>query len=306
VTPSLPVVLVVFACPAVTLPTEVWQVAPDIKGKPGWANTQRTKDRAALLIPGLKIHPFRPVVSTRPELHGWEEPTGELVRALAKDFDVYAFGYAQTVPLDAVVHAPGLREAVGNLRKAGYKEIVLIGHSAGGVIARLFAEAYPDSGVTKVIPVAAPHTGSELADIIRAGYPKVQAPFVQSLSPEARCTKTGKGGEKIDMACVVCKLRRLDGDGLVKLGSQWPEECQKCGVPAVLVPVSHWDVMHSPAGAKAIAELAREKLTRWNTQEVEKARKVLFGDPDERRFNRRARRGRGEKTDLTAEHAERR
>ena len=33
---------------------------------------------------------------------------------------------------------------------------------------------------------------------------------------------------------------------------------------------------------KAIGELAREKLTRWDAAEVEKARKVLFRHPDEK------------------------
>ena len=210
---------------------------------------------------------------------------------------MFAFGYAQIVPVDAVARAPGLRNAVGNLRKAGYKEIVLIGHSAGGLITRLFAEAYPDSGVTKVITVAAPHAGAELADIIRKGYPKVQAPFIQSLSTEAYRTRTAcPVNEKIEMACVVCKFKRFDGDGLVKLGSQWPQACRECGVPAVLVEVNHWEAMHSSASAKAIAELAREKLTRWIADEVEQAKKVLFGERDERRVHREERRGRGENT----------
>ena len=88
----------------------------------------------------------------------------------------------------------------------------------------------------------------------------------------------GRPNEAVEMACVVCKLPRLGGDGVVKLDSQWPEECRKCGVPAVLVPTSHWDVMHSPAAAKVIGELAREKLTRWNADEVARARQILFGE----------------------------
>ena len=184
-TPSLPLVVAVFAAPAATLPTEVWQVAPDAKGKPGWLNNPRTKDRAVLLVQGLKIHPIRPARCTRPELNEWQQPTSEIVRTLAKDFDVFAFGYAQTVPLDAVAQSPGMREVVADIKKAGYTEIVLVGHSAGGVVARLFVENHPDAGVTKVITVAAPHAGSEIANL-KVGYPKAQAPFVQSLTIEAR------------------------------------------------------------------------------------------------------------------------
>jgi pimeloyl-ACP methyl ester carboxylesterase len=279
--PSLPAVVMVFAAPAANLPTELWQVAPDAKGKAGWLGTPRTKDRAVLLIPGLKIHPFRPALATRPERHPFQEPGSELVRALAKDSDVFAFGYAQTAPLDAVVHAPGLRNSVANLKRAGYKEIVLVGHSAGGVIARLFATAYPDAGVTKVITVGSPHAGAEAAHI-PVGYPKAQAPFVQSLAPEvrtaARVAADMKSEQTIQMACVVCKLGRFDGDGLVNVASQWPEDCRKCGTPAVLVSASHWDAMLNPTSAKTIAELARDPLARWSADEVEKARKVLFGD----------------------------
>jgi pimeloyl-ACP methyl ester carboxylesterase len=158
----------------------------------------------------------------------------------------------------------------------------MIGHSAGGVISRLFIESYPDSGVTKVIAVSAPHTGSELAHL-KGGYPKVQATFVQSLAPEARIqAPPRKIDDKIEMACMICKLKRVDGDGLVNLNSQWPEECRKLGIPAVLVPGSHLEAMIGPAGVKAIGELAREKLVRWSPEDVDKARKVLFRDPDER------------------------
>jgi len=282
--PSLPAVVMVFASPCANLPTELWQVAPDAQGRAGWLNTPRAKDRALVLIPGLKIHPLRPGRCARPERHGWQEPTSDLVRTLAPDFDVFAFGYAQTAPLEAVVHAPGLRDAVGHLKKAGYREIVLVGHSAGGVIARLFAAMYPDAGVTKVITVASPHTGAEAA-YIPIGYPRAQAPFIQSLAPNvrtaARVALETKPADAVQMACVVCKLRRLDTDGLVPLASQWPEDCRACGVPAVVVSISHWDAMLNPASAKVISELAREKLTRWSSSEVETARRVLLGDPIE-------------------------
>jgi pimeloyl-ACP methyl ester carboxylesterase len=281
-TPYLPVVLALFAAPDVNLPTEIWQVAPDAKTRPGWSNTQKIKDRAVLLVPGLKIHPLRPVLATRPDLHNWQEPNSDLVRTLAKDSDVYSFGYAQITALDVVAQSPGLRDAVANMQKAGYKEIVLIGHSAGGVISRLFVESNPECGVTKVITVAAPHIGSELANL-KGGYPKVQATFIQSLAPEARMQAAPRRiDDKIEMACVVCKLKRVDGDGLVHISSQWPEECRKMGIPAVLVQGSHFEAMIGPGGVKAIGELAREKLTRWSTEEVDKARKVLFRDPDEK------------------------
>jgi hypothetical protein len=282
-TPCLTIVLAVLACPAANLSTEIWQVAPDCKSRPGWVIAERSKDRAVLLLPGLKIHPFRPVLTARPELHSWQEPNSDLVHTLSKESDVFSFGYAQITPLDTVAQSLGLRDAVANIQKAGYKEIVLIGHSAGGVIARLFVESYQDSGVTKVIMVSAPHSGSELAHL-KGGYPKIQAPFIQSLAPEARIiSPPQKVDDKIEMVCVASKLKRIEGDGLVKLNSQWPEECRKLGIPVVLVPGSHFDAMTSPAAVKAIGEMAREKLTRWSPEEVETARKVLFCDLEEHR-----------------------
>ena len=42
-----------------------------------------------------------------------------------------------------------------------------------------------------------------------------------------------------------------------------------------MVQVSHWEAMSNPATAKVIGELAREKLARWNRDEVEQARRVV-------------------------------
>ena len=65
--PSLPLVVAVFAAPAAEVPTELRAVAPDARA-PKWLAPPR-KDRAVVLSPGLKIHPFRPSLSARPELH---------------------------------------------------------------------------------------------------------------------------------------------------------------------------------------------------------------------------------------------
>lgn len=280
--PCLPVVVAVFACPCVNLPTESWQVAPSVR-QPGLASVVKTKDRAVLLLHGLLVHPFKPSLAAKPDLHAWQQPNSDLVRNLAKDADVFSFAYAQITPLDAVAQCPGLRDCVTALRKAGYKEITLIGHSAGGVISRLFVESYPESGVTKVIPVSAPHIGSELAHL-KAGYHRIQASFVQSLAPEARIEAAPRRiDEAIEMACIVCKLKHMEGDGLVSMNSQWPDECRRQGIPVVLVAGSHFEAMTSAAAVKAIGELARERLTRWSPEEVERARRLLFREAEDRR-----------------------
>lgn len=270
------------AAEPVEVATELWQVAPDRGNKPWVVPTEKSeKTRAVVLIPGLFIHAVRPSKAEIPDRRPWQEPKSELVKALAPDFDVFAFGYSQTVAVDEVAKSRSLKDAVAQLRKAGYKEIVLIGHSAGGVIARQFAEANPDAGVTKVIAVAAPFAGVELANL-KVGYPKVQAPFVQSLAPNVRteAVKANKcvpcGG--VPLACVVCKLKLVDTDGLVSTRSQWPDDLQKAGVPIVTSSASHFMVMANPTAAKAIAELAREKLSRWSSDETDTARKVIYGE----------------------------
>lgn len=285
--PSLTAVVAAFAVPAATVPTDFRQVAPDVGARAWWQTNQPRKDRAVVLIHGLKLHPLKPARVTRAEFHDWQEPRADLVKALARNSDVFALAYAQTVPLDVIVHTPGLREAVGRIRAAGYREIVLVGHSAGGVIARHFAESYPDAGVTRVVQVASPNAGSELAAVIHTGYPRVQAPFIQSLAPAARMEAGRRarppGVPKVESVCVVCKVRGIDGDGLLSIASQWSDDLQQQGVPAVLLPVSHWEAMRTGSGIRLISELARERLTRWSPADVDRARKVLFRDADERK-----------------------
>ena len=184
---TLAAMAVLSTAPIVALPTAVWPLAPEAKvradGEP--LVIKATKPRAVLLIHGLLLRPIRTDKLVRPELHDWQQVKSELVKALAADADVYAFGYAQTVPVDVVSLSPGFIGIVEKLRKAGYKEIVLLGHSAGGLIARHFVERFPEAGVTKVIQVASPNAGSDLANI-PIGIPRLQQGFVKSLAQIGR------------------------------------------------------------------------------------------------------------------------
>ena len=271
-------VLVFTLAPAIDLPTAVWPVAPDLRARfDGDAvELKPTSSRAVLLVPGLLLHPLRPERSTRAELHDWQTPKSELVQTLSRDFDVYGFGYAQTVPVDAVSLADGLRTGVKRLKDAGYKQIVLIGHSAGGLIARQFVERFPDAGVSKVIQVGTPNGGAELARI-GVGLPKPQVPFIRSLAPKPRLGAVPVPlPDGVEACCVVCKVPRLATDTLVTVESQWPADLQRQGVPAALVQVTHFDAMKAPHAVRTIAELAREKLARWTPEQVEQGRQVLF------------------------------
>lgn len=282
----LPSVTALIAMPFLSvtdLTTAVWQVAPLVRaeydGQP--VELKKTKDRAAFLVHGLMLHPIRQEKSYKTELHDWQEAKSGLVKALAADFDVYAFSYAQTVSMDVVASSPGMRNNVKKLRRAGYKEIVLIGHSAGGLIAREFVERFPDAGVTKVIQVAAPNFGSELATI-NFGVPKSQTLFVRSLAPAPRTAvalEAPKLDAKFEFCCVVCKLWGLPHDTLVNLDSQWSKDLQKQGIPATLLALNHFDAMKGPHAVSTISELAREKLVRWTPEQIEQGRQIIFG-PD--------------------------
>lgn len=266
------------AAPASTVPTDFWQISPEPFGMS--QTIRKSKPRAIVLIHGLMIHPLNGDRAKTPNPHPWQHPTGSLVQGLAPDFDVFGFSYAQTQPIDEPGFLTGLLMGVRVLKAAGYREIVLVGHSAGGVIARNFIEQYPTAGVTKVLTVAAPHRGSGLARI-PFGVPMTQWPFIRSLTPSARESACRTGPplpQGIEFCCVVCKLRHLSTDTVVATESQWPEDLQAQGIPAVVVPVSHMDAVRDEQAVHAIHNLARGKVIRWDQNSVLRARSILFGE----------------------------
>jgi pimeloyl-ACP methyl ester carboxylesterase len=277
---TLAVVMQLGFAPFIDIPLEFWGVAPSVSMKQLPA-LERKRDRAVVLIHGLRAQVFSPERAEYPDPHTFQKPRSELVRALQPDFDVFGVSYAQVGPVDWVAASPQLREGIKALRFAGYKEIVLIGHSAGGIIARRFVEMNPNSGVTKVVAVASPYLGSGWAKLPPQLMPKSQLVFIRSLLPEVReesaRTSTAKLPEDFQFCCVVCKLPRLDSDTTVGVDSQWPRDLQKLGIPISLVNCNHFDAMKCEKGVQAIVELAKGKVIRWGPTEVEKAQRIIFG-----------------------------
>ena len=262
----------------VPVPTEFWQICPEpfAVGAP----FRKTGDRAVVLIHGLMVHPLNADAARHPYPHDWQHPEGDLVRGLAGGFDVYGYSYAQTRAIDEPGFLRGLGRGVLVLKAAGYREIVLVGHSAGGVIARRFVEQYPKAGVTKVLSVAAPHHGSGLARI-PFGVPLAQRPFIRSLAPAARedaCRGCPKLNPQVEFCCIVCKLSWAAGDTVVAADSQWPVDLCAQGIPAVVVPVSHMDAVKDEQAVRAIVSLAQNRIIRWTPDQVARGRRVLFGD----------------------------
>lgn len=269
------------ASPFTELPVRFWGITPESHDLDAISRSKPKHTRAVVLIHGLLPRPIHPSRAEKPDPHSWQEPQGELVSRLAETNDVFGVSYAQTLPVETSGLARGMREAIRALKKQGYNEIVLVGHSAGGLLARHFVETFPESGVTKLITVATPHAGSGWTKVPGSLWPKSQIAFIRSLSEEYReeTLKLGAGlPNPVAACCIVCKLPRLSSDAMVPVASQWPEDWRRQGVPAVLVRSNHFEAMTGVEPAKAIVEVVNGKLARWTAKEVEQAERVLLGD----------------------------
>ncbi len=236
--------------------------------------------RAIVLLNGLHVHPFSKENVVKPALRDWQKRGSRLVNELAAEGDVYAFAYAQDVAVDEVASGSALRDDVRWLKEQGYEEIVLIGHSAGGLIAREFVEDTPDSGVTRVIQVCSPNGGSSFAKL--ATVRKNQQVFLRSLTKDWRKQATGWRSDRripqeVQFVCVVGTGAQA-GDGVVSRESQWPEDLQRQGIPAVKLDVTHPTAMRCHKAVETIGKLVVKDAARWQQQEVTAARRSLFGN----------------------------
>jgi pimeloyl-ACP methyl ester carboxylesterase len=272
--PALSILFLTFAATP-TIDTQFVQVAPAPLQRHWWDTPG--KSRAVVLIHGLLVHPFSKTNVMRPHLHGWQKPDCLLVKRLAADSDVFAFSYAQTVTADEVAECPQLERHLRKLRQDGYREIVLIGHSAGGVIARQFVEDHPDCGVTKVIQVCAPNAGSGWATwkTVRAN----QVDFLSSLTKPVRRRALTERADRlipddVEFACVV-GTGSVGGDGLVSTRSQYTPDLRQQRIPIYPFASTHWMVLRGSKGVELVARLVREPQKRWDAQRVAETCKRL-------------------------------
>ena len=263
------------------------------------------RDRAVVLVQGLRPHPFSSRNVARADWHGWQKPGSPLVRALARDADVFAFAYGQNAAVEQVAQSEALADNLRQLRRLGYQEIVLVGYSAGGLVVRHFVEDHPDAGVTKVVQVCTPNGGCGWADALGLVRPP-QRPFLRSLTRQGRGQCLAERADRkvpasVEFVCVVGhrdvavkvtasvqldegQVVRLtvaasgQGDGLVSTGSQWPADLQEQGVPAVPLSVGHFRAVRSKTGVATIGRLVREKQPRWNAAQVAEVSRRLTGD----------------------------
>jgi hypothetical protein len=250
------------------------QVAPT---KETWTRSAE-QTRAVVLIHGYYVHILDKNVA-KAQLRAWQKSDSALVKELSKNADVFVFGYGQNAPLDTIVKESKLGANIAELRKLGYTDICLIGHSAGGLIARHFVEDNPRCDVTKVVQVCAPNGGSPLA-VLTA--PKSQKPFMECLSTEHRKKCMEQRGNKripdhIEFVCVIAHEKNKQTDGVVPCHCQWTPDLQKQGVPAISVVAGHREVVRDAQLAKSICSLVCEKQDRWSAKRVEEAKKEFFG-----------------------------
>ncbi len=251
-------------------------VPAPVDGK--WTRTpQRTQ--AVVLIHGYYLH-LQDQSVPRPEFRPWQRADSPLVKELAKHADVYLFAYGQNADVDTIVKESKLGENIAQLRKLGYSEIILVGHSAGGLIARHFVEDNPDAGVTKVVQVCAPNAGSPLATV--KGH-KSQQPFLDCLTEEGRaqCLKAREAKQipaKVQFVCVIARGDATSGtDGVVPCVSQWTDDLRKQGIPAVAVTADHRSVVRDAKIVETLSGIIHADQPRWSTERIEQARKEIFG-----------------------------
>lgn len=256
--------------------TRLEQIAPvPPNAKPTRSDGQ---SRAVLLLHGFIFH-LREESVAIPTFRPWQRPDSTLVKALSKEADVYAFAYGQNAPLDDIVRQGGLAAAVSLMKKLGYKEIVLLGHSAGGLVARHFIEDHPECGVTKVIQICTPNGGTLTA---KNKVHLAQQPFIDCLTPECRAkileTRAAKKVPPlVEFVCVMGHLeQQFDTDGVVPCVCQWSEDLRKQGIPVVPLGVSHHQSTRTEKAAEELAKLVREKQSRWEAKRVEQMCQQIF------------------------------
>lgn len=202
----------------------------------------------------------------------WQNRNSEIVQTLDAHGDVFGIVYSQNRPVDDIANFPGFYLIFNQLKKAGYKDIVLIGSSAGGVISRIYVEDRPNPRVSRVIQVSAPNLGNRLSKI--AGLDdsldvienKDFLDFIKSLKPEERKNVTRARRhleipDRIEFSSITGVLQ-LDTDGIVARSSAWDKYLRRQGIPGVSAIYVHGKHMQNPHAIQWIKRLITHDINR--------------------------------------------
>jgi pimeloyl-ACP methyl ester carboxylesterase len=238
----------------------------------------RTKGRelAVVLLHGLDLRDDGGSPA-KPRFVDWQGSTSPLVTMLSSHADVFSISYAQNTPVEEIASFPEMRDAIAKIKQLGYAEVVLLGHSAGGLVARHFVEEHPRAGITRVLQIATPNAGAKLATwaVNLLQVPKAQATFVESLSPAHRTALLKSRQHKtipasVDFVTVVTRSSsKANGDNAVHTECQWPSDLQSQGIPCVCVAGTHLGVMDDDDCLKIYCKLVTERQPRWASSKVE-------------------------------------
>jgi pimeloyl-ACP methyl ester carboxylesterase len=254
------------------LETKFEQMAPAHKTADTFARSPG-QGRAVVLVHGLRWRDG--LASAKANFEPWQLADSTLVKTLKTAADLFAFAYGQNMALERIAGAVELTDNLQRVRQLGYEEIVLVGHSAGGLIARQLVEDNPKIGITRVIQVATPNGGSDLAK----GLP---APFIASLTQQERRACLLRRADKkvpadIEFVCVVSGALALGTDGMVSFRCQWTEDLQQQGIPALALRKNHHNAIASQAGADLLVQLIRANQPRWDPARVATEKKNILG-----------------------------
>ncbi len=231
-------------------------------GPPGTRN-------AVVLVHGLRASTVLDQHAHELWPHDWQRPESTLVQALAADADVYAVTYTQDAAVHDIARSAVFLEAMGGLPMGAYDDVVLVGHSAGGLLSRWFVEDHPDSGITGVIQLCTPNNGSEWARLYELGRLSHEI-FIASLSD--RNVSDGREGKRVpegvDFLVAICDGAAL-GDGVVTDQAQWPETLRRQGIAAVQVPALHFTATRGRLMAARISAWVRDEHPRLTPEEVD-------------------------------------
>lgn len=195
-------------------------------------------------------------------IHGLARSTGSMwllsQRLRRAGFITARVGYPSTrLPVDASVEhvAAAIRRVT-----QGWRVIHLVGHSLGGVIARIVAERHPELPIGRIVQLGAPNAGSALAETV-SRLPGARSVLGPALDDIPRLHSSGPprpevgaiaGRLPIDLPGDPFGLKGPN-DGFVTVRSAWDGAAARLAIPSV-----HGWMPLSPAIGRQVVRFLKE------------------------------------------------